>query len=369
VMGLFGGGRHPPLLPRLISPACSDESQSMRSSSVLVAVKSTEFFGVMLFVFAVMFPPFDDVAEVDLSFHMLQHVVIIVAGATIAYSLLRKGIIRPKPGWTPKVLLLGVATSIVFWHLPALWDAAVLNPLVHAAEHFTFLLVGFAIGSFLQALSDSAKIAALLAAFFGHMAYAAILVAPWNLQVYPLFSVADQAILGWALLLTGWAFLVGVAYIVRRNPAWLQGFSGGGAKPASEGFEPRRGRTATWVAPAASAALVLVLLAYFVATGLAVAAAAGPPPAASVVFIVETPVTWQYSPQAILVVLGTNNTVTWISHSTSYDTITSDTGLFQSGLIQPGGSFSYTFTAPGVYSYHCAFHPWMVGKVTVVAGG
>jgi hypothetical protein len=43
----------------------------MRRDTVLATIGSTEFFGVMLFAFAVVFPPFDDVAEVDLSFHML----------------------------------------------------------------------------------------------------------------------------------------------------------------------------------------------------------------------------------------------------------------------------------------------------------
>ena len=340
----------------------------MKRPSFKAVFRSTEFFGVVLFVFAVVFPPFDDIAEVNLAFHMLQHVIIVVAGATISYPLLKKGLIRPRPGWLPKFLLLLAAAAIVYWHLPQSWDAAVLNPFVHAAEHATFLLVGLAVGSYLQALSDSVKISALLAAFFGHMAYAVILIAPWNIQVYPLFSVADQSTLGWSLILTGWMFLIGVAYILRRNPDWLQGFSGGTGSP-SEAPKPRQARTPRWVAPAASLALILVLLVYFMATGLAVAAAASPQAASSVVFIVETPVTWQYSPQAITVVLGTNNTVTWVSHSTSYDTITSDTGLFQSGAIQPGGSFSYTFTEPGVYPYHCAFHPWMVGKVTVVASG
>ena len=336
-------------------------------SSIGSALKSSEFLGLTIFVFAVVFPPFDDVSEVDLSVHMLQHVVIVVAGAIVAYSLLKRGRIHLMTGWTPKVLLVLAAAAIVFWHLPSSWDAAVLNPPVHAAEHATFFLVGFVIGSYLQGLSDSAKITALLAAFFGHMGYAAILVAPWNIQVYPLFSVADQAILGWSLILTGWAFLVGVAYIVRRNPNWLQGFSGGIGRPIEARREPNRNAVPRWSAAAVSVALVGVLVVYFVATGVAVASAGGPLQSGPVVYIAETPVTWQYSPQSIVVVVGVNSTVTWISHSTAYDTITSNSGLFDSGTIGPGGSFSYTFQAPGVYSYHCLFHPWMTGKVTVLA--
>jgi len=338
----------------------------VKKSSIRSAIRSTEFFGVVLFVFAVVFPPFDDVAEVDLTLHMLQHVVIVLAGAMISYPLLKKGLVRAKPGWVPRILLVVAAAAIVFWHLPGSWDAAVLNPLVHATEHLTFLMVGLAIGSYLQALSDSTKIAALLAAFFGHMVYAVILIAPWNVQVYPLYSVADQAILGWSLIFTGWLFLVGVAYLVRKNPMWLQGFAGGATKQSTKVPGPVDGKWRGRIAAAASVSLILMLAVYFFATSAAVASAMTAPQAGATVYIVETPISWQYSPQDVVVVVGVNNTVTWVSHSTSYDTVTSDTGLFASGAIQPGGTFSHTFSSPGAYSYHCAFHPWMVGRVTVL---
>lgn len=112
--------------------------------------------------------------------------------------------------------------------------------------------------------------------------------------------------------------------------------------------------------------LISRLVVYFAMTGFALVAAGEAPRTRASVYILETPVTWQYSPQNIMVVVGVNNTVTWVSRSTSYDTITSDGGLFDSGPIRPGGSFSHTFTAPGVYRYHCAFHPWMMGQVTVL---
>ena len=48
-------------------------------------------------------------------------------------------------------------------------------------------------------LSDSAKIGALLLAFFGHMASAVVLISPWNIRVYPLYSLDQQVTLGWIL--------------------------------------------------------------------------------------------------------------------------------------------------------------------------
>lgn len=50
---------------------------------------------------------------------------------------------------------------------------------------------------------------------------------------------------------------------------------------------------------------------------------------------------------------------------TTHD-ITADTqGLFDSGSLAPGGTFSHTFTAAGTYHYHCSIHPSMTGIIVV----
>jgi nitrite reductase (NO-forming) len=74
-----------------------------------------------------------------------------------------------------------------------------------------------------------------------------------------------------------------------------------------------------------------------------------------------------YSPQTITVVIGINNTVTWTNNDNTAHTVT-DTGVFDSGYINPGQSWSYTFTTPGTYQYHCSIHPWMTGTVIVESG-
>jgi copper-containing nitrite reductase len=71
-----------------------------------------------------------------------------------------------------------------------------------------------------------------------------------------------------------------------------------------------------------------------------------------------------YSPQTITVVIGVNNTVSWINNDNAPHTVT-DTGIFDSGIIQPGQSWTYAFTTPGTYQYHCSIHPWMTGTVIV----
>ena len=75
-----------------------------------------------------------------------------------------------------------------------------------------------------------------------------------------------------------------------------------------------------------------------------------------------------FTPDTITVVLGVNNTVVWTNNDSSPHTVTSNTGAFSSGNLAPGQTYSYTFTAPGTYEYHCTYHPWMVGTVVVKAG-
>lgn len=70
-----------------------------------------------------------------------------------------------------------------------------------------------------------------------------------------------------------------------------------------------------------------------------------------------------FGPQVITVKAGT--TVHWTNHDTEAHTVTSDTGAFGSPVLQPGASYSFSFTKPGTYHYHCTIHPFMTGMVMV----
>jgi plastocyanin/cytochrome c oxidase assembly factor CtaG len=338
---------------------------------------SAALFGVALFLFSAGFPPFDDATEVDLTVHMVQHVLIVLSGVAIAYPLFGRAMIkRGKRNSVPWIAFLVSVLLIVYWHLPGPWDEAVINPLVHVVEHLSFLAVGLLAGSWLLLLSDSGKIGALLAAFFGHMGYAVALISPWNVQIYSLYSLSDQVILGWALLLTGPLLVVGIAYVIARNPDWLgQASSSAGPRELRETFL-NRVHVPKWVAPGLTVLLIVTSAGYFGFAAYALASQGSPPAGSTIVYIAETPIYWQYSPQNITVVLGQNSTVTWVSHSISYDTVTGrgsagvpcGTG-FWSCAIAPGQSFSYTFTEPGVYQYYCIYHPWMTGEVIVLSRG
>ena len=58
--------------------------------------------------------------------------------------------------------------------------------------------------------------------------------------------------------------------------------------------------------------------------------------------------------------------VTWVNDDDKPHTITSDSGDFDSGPIGPGETWSWTFTQPGAYEYHCTYHQEMTGSVELV---
>ena len=77
-------------------------------------------------------------------------------------------------------------------------------------------------------------------------------------------------------------------------------------------------------------------------------------------------VDFAFDPSSVAVDAGA--TVTWTNQGPSPHTVTADDGSFDSGTLNAGASFSFTFTSAGTVSYHCSIHPNMVGSV-VVSGG
>jgi len=70
-----------------------------------------------------------------------------------------------------------------------------------------------------------------------------------------------------------------------------------------------------------------------------------------------------FSPATITVPIGT--TVTWTNEDSTTHTVTSKTGVFDSGSMSQGASFSHAFTDVGDFEYHCSIHTSMVGHVIV----
>lgn len=75
-----------------------------------------------------------------------------------------------------------------------------------------------------------------------------------------------------------------------------------------------------------------------------------------------------YTPPEITVNAG--KTITWINKDRAFHTVTSGyynkfDGIFDSGHIDPGQTFSFKFDKLGDFHYFCNLHPWMEGAVIV----
>jgi plastocyanin len=72
-----------------------------------------------------------------------------------------------------------------------------------------------------------------------------------------------------------------------------------------------------------------------------------------------------YAPGNDLVPPGT--TITWTNTGQIGHTVTSDDGVFDSGDLPPGATYSFTFDTPGTYWYFCKPHPFMRGRIVVAS--
>ena len=70
-----------------------------------------------------------------------------------------------------------------------------------------------------------------------------------------------------------------------------------------------------------------------------------------------------FAPTTVTVPVG--GTVTWTNKDFVAHTVTSDGGVFDSGSLASGKTFSHTFTQAGTFQYHCTVHPSMTGKIIV----
>ena len=72
-----------------------------------------------------------------------------------------------------------------------------------------------------------------------------------------------------------------------------------------------------------------------------------------------------YLQSRLQVTVGT--TVEWKNNDPLPHTVTAVDKSFNSGLINPGKTYSHTFTKPGTYNFFCTPHPFMKGVVVVKA--
>ena len=107
------------------------------------------------------------------------------------------------------------------------------------------------------------------------------------------------------------------------------------------------------------AALVLIVAAFAVYL-------VGSPATVDAADVAVTINSFAFMPGTVMVPVGTR--VVWTNQQSGVShTTTSDTGVWNSGVIMTGQTFMFTFTQPGTFAYHCNIHPSMHGTVIVLA--
>jgi plastocyanin len=76
-----------------------------------------------------------------------------------------------------------------------------------------------------------------------------------------------------------------------------------------------------------------------------------------------TIMSFAFTPASLSVHTGTR--VTFTNRDAVTHTVTANGGVFNSGDLAPGQSFSFTFMGRGSFAYHCRIHPSMTGTITV----
>ena len=72
-----------------------------------------------------------------------------------------------------------------------------------------------------------------------------------------------------------------------------------------------------------------------------------------------------FAPQTTTIKVG--DTVTWTNRDAISHTSTSDTATWDTGVITTGVSRSFTFMSAGTFAYHCSIHTFMHGTIVVQA--
>src|SRR5437667_9351516 len=84
-----------------------------------------------------------------------------------------------------------------------------------------------------------------------------------------------------------------------------------------------------------------------------------PPPASTMVMAGD----FMFAPASLAVRAGA--TVPWTNSDDEPHSVVGEAGLFRSGALDTGESFSFRFDRPGTYRYTCSIHPRMVGTIVV----
>jgi cytochrome c oxidase assembly factor CtaG len=116
--------------------------------------RAISFAAGLALVVAALVSPVDRLAEQLFVAHMLQHILLLDAAAILLALGLTKVLLRPAtrrlqrlertagPLAHPLFALALYTGGMILWHLPAVYDAALQDPILHGLEHLTFAAGG-----------------------------------------------------------------------------------------------------------------------------------------------------------------------------------------------------------------------------------
>ena len=70
-----------------------------------------------------------------------------------------------------------------------------------------------------------------------------------------------------------------------------------------------------------------------------------------------------FNPNKITIKSGTN--IQWVNNDNVQHQIVSDSGAFQSNILNPGDSYNFFFDKTGIYGYHDALNSTVTGTIIV----
>lgn len=70
-----------------------------------------------------------------------------------------------------------------------------------------------------------------------------------------------------------------------------------------------------------------------------------------------------YSPSLLTIQVG--QSVNWTNNDNVFHTVTAISQAFDSGIMEPGDYFVWTFDDPGFNKYYCQIHPYMNGAINI----
>jgi putative membrane protein len=163
--------------------------------------RDASFYAAMVVLALALLSPVDTVASILFSVHMVQHLLLmLVVAPLIAYA--RPWEIAFKPGPLKGEAAAVVVANVVglwAWHLPAPYEAALRNDLLHGLEHGTFLVIGVILWKLAFDAPRQLRFGSAIAAFFVTALQSAALGAVLFLAAAPLYDVHVEPAYRWGI--------------------------------------------------------------------------------------------------------------------------------------------------------------------------